>query len=87
MAVPSKSCSLDPLLTSLLKKGIDVLLPCITSIINRSPGLGEFPVTCKHGLVTPLLKKSDLDHELLNNYHPISNLAFLGRVIEQIIAM
>jgi len=34
MAAPSKSCSPDPLPTCLLKKGIDIFLPCITSIIN-----------------------------------------------------
>jgi len=87
MAAPSKSCSLDPLPTSLLKKGIHVLLPCITSIINRSLEVGEFPATFKHGLVTPLLKKSDLDHEILKNYHPISNLPFLGKMIERVVAM
>ncbi|KAL9987663.1 hypothetical protein ACROYT_G002007 [Oculina patagonica] len=87
MSAPSKSCSLDPLPTSLPKKGIDVLLPCIATIINRSLELGEFPATLKHGLVTPLLKKSDLDHEILKNYRPISNLPFLGKVIESIVAM
>ena len=87
MAAPSISCSLDPLPTSLLKKGIDVMLPYITSIINRSLELGEFPATLKHGRVTPLLKKSDLDHELLKNYRPISYLPFLGKVIERIVAL
>jgi len=71
----------------LLKKGIDVLLPCITSIINRSLEVGEFPATFKNGLVTPLLKKSDLDHEILKNYRPISNLPFLGKMIERVVAM
>ena len=77
MAAPSKSCSLDPLPTSLLKKGIDVLLRCTTSIINRSLELGKFPGTLKRGLVTRLLKKSDHAHEFLKNYRPISNLSFL----------
>ena len=87
MSAPSKSCSMDPLPTCLLKKGIDVLLPCITSIINRSLEVREFPATFKHGLVTPLLKKSDLDHEILKNYRPISNLPFLGKMIERLVAM
>ena len=73
------SCSLDPLPTRFLKKGIDVLLPCITSIINRSLEVGEFLTTFKHGLVAPLLKKSDLDHKILKNYRPISNLPSLVR--------
>ena len=87
MSAPSKSCSMDPLPTCLLKKGIDVLLPCITSTINRSLEVREFPATFKHGLVTLLLKKSDLDHEILKNYRPISNLPFLGKMIERVVAM
>ena len=87
MAAPSKSCPLDPLPTSLLKKGIDVFLPCISSIINLSLEAGEFPAAFKHGLVTPLLKKSDLHHEILKNYRPISNLPFLGKMIERVVAM
>lgn len=63
------------------------MLPCITSIINRSLEVGEFPATFKQGLVTPLLKKSDLDHEILKNYRPISNLPFLGKMIERVVAM
>ena len=63
------------------------MLPCITSIINRSLEVGEFPATFKNGLVTPLLKKSDLDHEILKNYRPISNLPFLGKMIERVVAM
>ena len=87
MAAPSKSCSLDLLPTSLLKEVIDDLLPSITFIVNRSLESGEFPASLKHGLVTPSLKDSDLDHEVLENYRPISNLPFLGKVIECIVAM
>lgn len=38
-------------------------------------------------MVTTLLKKSDLDHEVFYNYRPISNLRFLGKVIERFVAM
>ena len=48
---------------------------------------GEFPASMKLGLVTPLLKKADMDHEVLKNYRPISNLPFLGKVIERMVAM
>ena len=56
-------------------------------MINRSLELGEFPGTLKHGLVTSLLKKFDLDHELLKDYRPISNPPFLGKGIKRIVAM
>jgi len=35
----------------------------------------------KHSLVTPLLKKVNLDKEKLSNYQPISNLSFLSMLI------
>ncbi|KAK3748976.1 hypothetical protein QZH41_019097 [Actinostola sp. cb2023] len=37
--------------------------------------------------VKSVLKKNDVDPEVLKNYRPISNLPFLGKVIERIVAM
>ena len=45
--------------------------------------MGVFPDTLKSALVTPILKKPNLDPEVMKNYRPISNLAFLGKVIER----
>lgn len=87
MKAPPKSCSLDPLPTSRLKTFIDKLLPCITSIINLSLGFGEFPSSLKHGLMTPLLKNADADPNDLKSYRPITNLTFLGKTIERIVAL
>src|SRR5678816_4253817 len=39
----------------------------------------------KQSLVTPLLKKSNLDKENLSNYRPISNLSFLSKLTERIV--
>src|SRR6218665_335220 len=39
----------------------------------------------KHSLITPLLKKSNLDKENLSNYRPISNLSFLSKLTERIV--
>ena len=52
----SKSCSLDPIPTVLVKKCIDVLVRPITAIINSSLMIGVFPSQFKHGLVTPIIK-------------------------------
>ena len=57
---PTKSCSLDPLPTWLLKK-TDTLLPTITQIINKSLASGTFPTSFKSALLRPLLKKTNLD--------------------------
>src|SRR5688572_17356964 len=39
----------------------------------------------KQSLVTPLLKKANLDKENLSNYRPISNLSFLSKLTERIV--
>lgn len=78
-------CELDPLPTSLLKKCSSVLLPTITKIVNLSLSYGIFPENFKACSVHPLLKKSDLDKELLSNYRPISHLSFLSKLTERIV--
>ena len=41
------------------------------------------PTALKEAIVKPLLKKPSLDKEDFKNYRPVSNLAFLGKVIEK----
>ncbi len=82
----SKQCSLDPLPTKLLKACIDPLLPIITQIINASLTSGEFPQVYKSALVTPLLKKTTLDPDILKHYRPVSNLAFVSKILEKVVA-
>ncbi len=36
-------------------------------------------------LVTHLLKKKDLDLDVLSNYRPISNLSFLSKLLERVV--
>ena len=36
--------------------------------------------------MTPLLKKPSLDRNLLKNYRPVSNLSFISKLIEKIVA-
>ena len=79
----AKSCCLDPLPTDLLKRTMDVHIPVLTEMINRSFTSGEFPNTLKHGILKPLLKKQDLDQNKLNNYRPITNLTFVGKLLER----
>ena len=40
----------------------------------------------KQALVTLLLKKDDLDPEVLKNYRPVSNLSFLSKVLKRVVA-
>ena len=43
-------------------------------------------ITSKHAMVKPLIKKPSLDPENLRNYRPISNLSFLSKILEKIVA-
>ena len=58
----------------------------ITNIINYSLKEGSFPNCFKTAYVTPLLKKPNLDRNLLKNYRPVSNLSFLSKLIEKVAA-
>ena len=78
-----KSCPLDPLPACMIKDYLPELLPSIALIVNTSLQTGVFPASLKEALVTHLLKKANLDVEDLKNFRPVSNLPFLGKVIER----
>jgi hypothetical protein len=40
----------------------------------------------KSALVTPLLKKASLSPEILKNYRPVSNLSFISKLTERVVA-
>jgi hypothetical protein len=79
----SKSCSLDPIPTSVLKQCASVMMPCIREIINNSVTSGVMPPVLKQAIITPLIKKPDLDQEMLKNYRPVSNLPYISKLIEK----
>ena len=82
----TKSCVLDPLPTCILKECLDVLVIPITNIINSSLLSGQVPSILKTARVTPIIKKPTLDPEVLNNYRPISNIPYLVKTIERVVA-
>ena len=53
------------------------------ALIN-STQTGYFPNQFKQEVVRPLIKKSNLDPELLSIYRPVTNLRFLSKVIERV---
>jgi len=56
MSSPTKSCTLDPVPTYLLKESLHILLPYITAMVNALLHEGHVPVTQKHAIITPLIK-------------------------------
>ena len=79
----SKTCDLDPLPTSIFKKCIDLSLPAIHHIVNLSLSLGYFPDVLKKACVTTLIKNETLDNDNIKNFRYVSNLPFLGKIIEK----
>ena len=81
------SSKLDPLPTSLLNEIKPALATTITDIVNKSLSTGVFPSSMKKALIKPLLKKQGLDSNTLKNYRPVSNLSFISKVIEKVVAV
>ena len=82
---PSKSCDLDPLPTWLLKECLHELSPIITDLINISMSCAHVNQEMKEAIVTPLLKKINLEL-ILKNFRPVSNLSFISKTIERVVA-
>ena len=80
-----KTCVLDPLPTEIVKENIDILVPVITEIVNMSLASGVVPMTFKKAVVTPLIKKNNLDKNILKNYRPVSNLPFISKILEKVV--
>ena len=85
MSTKATHCSLDPVPTKLIKDCIDVLLPIMTRIVNLSLSSGIMPTSLKKALVKPLLKKLNSLLEILKNFRPVSNLAYLSKLIEGVV--
>ncbi|CAB3985712.1 Hypothetical predicted protein [Paramuricea clavata] len=56
-----KSCSLDPVAAIIMKKCYMTLVPLFRRIINLSLSLGTMPEDLKIAILSPLLKKSNID--------------------------
>ncbi len=83
---PIKSSSIDPIPATLFRQVYTHLLPVLTTIINKSLATGFVPDCLKEAMLTPILKKPNLDQEDLNNYRPISNLPYVSKLLERVVA-
>ena len=83
LATPSKTCSLDPLPTPLLKESLDECLPILVNIVNTSLEKGQMPKALKRAIITPVPKKANIQE--YTDFRPISNLPFLSKLIERVV--
>ena len=72
---------MDPIPTTLLKEILPSIIKPITDIINISLQFGVFAKNWKVAVIKLLLKKIGLDL-IPENYHPVSKLSFLSKVLE-----
>jgi len=70
----------------ILKQCKDELLPTITDIVNCLLYSGKFPKAMTIALVNPLIKKSSLNPSEFKNRNTASNLRFVSKVIEWLVA-
>ena len=78
---------LAPVHGTLLKDCYDVLLPVITCIVKLSLDNAPVPTKIKEAALTPIIKKESPDHELYPSYRPISNLQFVSKATEKVVAV
>ena len=76
-------CAVDPMTAQIVKECMYVLISPITNIVNTLLFLGVFPRAMKAAPVKPLIQKHIMDCNIINNCKPVSNLAFLSKVIER----
>jgi hypothetical protein len=65
---------------------MDLLLPVITRIVNISLQCGKLTEELKEAVLISLLKKPSLDREVFSSYRPISNLTFVSKCCEKVVA-
>ena len=81
-----KCSSEDPIPANLLKQCYKVFIPIWTDLVNLS--LNEGSMDClKSGVLKPLIKEMGelIDTDILKNYRPVTNLQFLGKLIERVV--
>ena len=63
-----------------------ILLPVITDIVSFSLEDASLPASLDSALITPLLKKPNLNPEDFKNFRAVSNLTFLSKFVQKSIA-
>ena len=81
-----KSCDLDPTPAVMLRECWPVIVPVNTDIVNHFLDCAIMPEMLKIAQIRPRLKKASLDDDIFKNFRPVSNLAFISKVIEKAVS-
>ena len=82
LSKPIKTAPDDPLPAFILKTCLSEVLPALTFLVNLSLTTGCME-GLKDSLVTPLLKKPNLDCDILSNYRPVANILYMSKITEK----
>jgi hypothetical protein len=63
-----------------------LLANTLAMMVNASIREGVFLDALKHAIVQPRLKKSTFNLDDVNSYRPISNLSFVSKIVERVVA-
>ncbi|KAL5270292.1 hypothetical protein ACHWQZ_G001136 [Mnemiopsis leidyi] len=74
----------DILPQNLYEENISNLTPLLTDLVNLSLSSGSMDGV-KLADIVPIIKGENLDPNILKNYRPVSNLTFLGKIIERVV--
>ena len=80
-----KTSASDPIPASLLKSCVHLMVPAIVHLVNASLLNGSMD-GLKESIVTPILKKTGLDQDLLSNYRPVCSGLFIDKTIQKNVA-
>ena len=67
-----------------MKENLDILIPLFVKLVNHSLSSGSME-GLKTADIIPLLKGDTLDHNILKNFRPVSNLEFIGKLTERVV--
>ena len=69
-----------------MKDCSDTILPVIIRTVNLYFEEAVVPAKFKQGVLTSKLKKPSLDSQLFPSFRPISNLRFISKATEKVVA-
>ena len=81
-SAPPMSCELDPIPTSIILNYVEIIAPIIQEIINLSITTGIMPENTKEAILSPLLKKLNLDLQQFKNLRLVSKLSYISKLVE-----
>ena len=83
--LPVKQCSLDLLPAWLMEQCKTELAPFLTDIFNSSLEAGEVLTVMKEAVISPRIKKFNLDLQEFSNYRTVSDLSIASKLLERLV--